>query len=201
MLFTLFIPYQSSNFDDNKQMENYYKSEDDYINALRAEEAANGSMIFNAMASNGLNSSTYYGGFGEKRNISDNITENITYAKADCTLYSPNGAMAESVDSMIDKFAAQKEFLVTVNFNMASMDGEFEEELREWNTETYNILKYSKKMGDEWVDRNIPRRDLRISFLNKSGKLVKFVLEGSEIEEKITNNRYLLYVRKMSILK
>ena len=201
MLFTLFIPYQSSNFDDNKQMENYYKSEDDYINALRAEEAANGSVIFNAMASNSLDSSTYYGGFEEKRDISHNITENIAYAKADCTLYSPNGAMAESVDSMIDKFATQKEFLVTVNFNMASMDGEFEEELREWNTETYNILKYSKKMGDEWVDKNIPRRDLRLSFLNKSGKLVKFVLEGSEIEEKITNNRYLLYVRKMSILK
>ena len=109
--------------------------------------------------------------------------------------------MPESVDSMIDKFAEQKEFLVTINFNMASMDGEFEEELREWNTETYNILKYSQKMGNEWVDKNIPRRDLRLSFLNKSGKLGKFVLEGSEIEEKITNNRYLLYVKKMSILK
>lgn len=201
MLFTLFIPYQPSNFVDNKQMEGYYKSEDDYINALRAEEAANGSVIFNAMASGTFDSSTYYGGFGEKRNITHNIVENIAYAKADCTLYSPNGAMPESVDSMIDKFAEQKEFLVTINFNMASMDGEFEEELREWNTETYNILKYSQKMGNEWVDKNIPRRDLRLSFLNKSGKLVKFVLEGSEIEEKITNNRYLLYVKKMSILK
>ena len=201
MLFTLFIPYQSSNFIDNKQMEGYYKSEDDYINALRAEEAANGSVIFNAMASGAFDSSTYYGGFEEKRNITHNIVENITYAKADCTLYSPNGAIPESVDSMIDKFAEQKEFLVTINFNMASMDGEFEEELREWNTETYNILKYRQKMGNEWVDKNIPRRDLRLSFLNKSGKLVKFVLEGSEIEEKITNNRYLLYVKKMSILK
>ena len=201
MLFTLFIPYQSSNFVDNNQMEGYYKSEDDYINALRAEEEANGSVIFNAMASGAFDSSTYYGGFGEKRNITHNIVENIAYAKADCTLYSPNGAMPESVDSMIDKFAEQKEFLVTINFNMASMDGEFEEELREWNTETYNILKYSQKMGNEWVDKNIPRRDLRLSFLNKSGKLVKFVLEGSGIEEKITNNRYLLYVKKMSILK
>ena len=201
MLFTLFIPYQPSNFVDNKQMEGYYKSEDDYINALRAEEEANGSVIFNAMASGAFDSSTYYGGFGEKKDITHNIVENIAYAKADCTLYSPNGAMPESVDSMIDKFAEQKEFLVTINFNMASMDGEFEEELREWNTETYNILKYSQKMGNEWVDKNIPRRDLRLSFLNKSGKLVKFVLEGSEIEEKITNNRYLLYVKKMSILK
>ena len=201
MLFTLFIPYQSSNFVDNNQMEGYYKSEDDYINALRAEEETNGSVIFNAMASGAFDSSTYYGGFGEKKDITHNIVENIAYAKADCTLYSPNGAMPESVDSMIDKFAEQKEFLVTINFNMASMDGEFEEELREWNTETYNILKYSQKMGNEWVDKNIPRRDLRLSFLNKSGKLVKFVLEGSEIEEKITNNRYLLYVKKMSILK
>ena len=150
MLFTLFIPYQSSNFVDNNQMEGYYKSEDDYINALRAEEEADGSVIFNAMASGAFDSSTYYGGFGEKKDITHNIVENIAYAKADCTLYSPNGAMPESVDSMIDKFAEQKEFLVTINFNMASMDGEFEEELREWNTETYNILK----------NKDVPKEDL-----------------------------------------
>ena len=107
----------------------------------------------------------------------------------------------ETVDSMIDKFVSQREFLVTAQFNMSSMDGEFEVELRQWNIETGNILKYAGKMGEEWVNKNIPRRDLRLSFLNKSNKEVKFVLENSEIEEKLSKNRYLLYVNKMRILK
>ncbi len=197
MVFRLFIPYQGS-VSESKELDGYYASEEDYVAALQQEESENGSVIFNAMASGDLSMSQYYGhGGNEKHNVEDIIE----YASSECTLYSPNGSSMETVDSMIDKFVSQREFLVTAQFNMSSMDGEFEEELRQWNIETGNILKYAGKMGEEWVNKNIPRRDLRLSFLNKSNKEVKFVLENSEIEEKLSKNRYLLYVNKMQILK
>ena len=197
MVFRLFIPYQGS-VSESKELDGYYASEEDYVSALQQEESENGSVIFNAMASGDLSMSPYYGhGGNEKHNVEDIIE----YASSECTLYSPNGSSMETVASMIDKFVSQREFLVTAQFNMSSMDGEFEEELRQWNIETGNILKYSGKMGEEWVNKNIPRRDLRLSFLNKSNKEVKFVLENSEIEEKLSKNRYLLYVNKMQILK
>ena len=197
MVFRLFIPYQGS-VSESKELDGYYASEEDYVSALQQEESENGSVIFNAMASGDLSMSPYYGHVGS---IKHNVQDIIEYASSDCTLYSPNGSSMETVDSMIDKFVSQREFLVTAQFNMSSMDGEFEEELRQWNIETGNILKYAGKMGEEWVNKNIPRRDLRLTFLNKSNKEVKFVLENSEIEEKLSKNRYLLYVNKMQILK
>ena len=197
MLFKLFIPYQGS-VSESKEFDNYYTSEEDYVAALQQEESANGSIIFNAMASGDFSISPYY---GQERGRKYNIQETIEYAKSDCVLYSPNGSSMETVDSMIDKFVSQREFLVTVQLNTSSMDGEFEEEFRQWSMETGNILKYSSKMGAEWVNANIPRRNLRLSFLNKSNKEVNFVLENSEIEEKLSKNRYLLYVNKMQILK
>lgn len=192
MLFKLYISYQGS-MSESDSMDGYYASEEDYVAALRAEEAANGSAIFNAMTSGNFNTSPYY---NQNKGEVHDVKEVIEYAKSDCTLYSPNGATPEDVDSMIDKFASQREFLVTVQFNMSSMDAEFEEELRGWNSETNTILKYSQKMGEEWVNKNIPKRNLRLSFLNKSNKEVKFILENSEIEEKISKNRYLLYVQE-----
>ena len=197
MLFKLFIPYQGS-LSESNEVNDYYASAEEYVAALQQEESTNGSVIFNAMASGDFSVSPYY---GQERNKKYNINDVIEYAKSDCTLYSPNGSTPETVDSMIDKFASQREFLVTVQFNMSSMDGEFEEELRQWNIETNNIIKYGPKMGEEWVNKNIPKRNLRLSFLNKSNKEVKFVLENSEIEEKLSKNRYLLYVNKMQILK
>ena len=138
MVFRLFIPYQGS-VSESKELDGYYASEDDYVAALQQEESENGSVIFNAMASGDLSMSPYYGhGGNEKHNVEDIIE----YASSECTLYSPNGSSMETVDSMIDKFVSQREFLVTAQFNMSSMDGEFEEELRQWNIETGNILKY-----------------------------------------------------------
>ena len=102
---------------------------------------------------------------------------------------------------MIDKFVSQNEFLVTVQFNISTMEGEFEEELSSWERETSNILSYAKEMGEKWIDTNIPRRDLRLSFINKSGNEVTFQLEGSEIEEKLSKRRYIFYVRKMQLVK
>lgn len=181
-------------------MNDYYASEEDYVKALKDEEASYGALIFNTMAGNGFQSDTYYGGF-HNQGSGRNIEEKVSYAKCECSLYSPNGSTPESVDSMIDKFAAQREFLVTVNLFGGSMDAEFTEEMSQWNSETNSILKHGKQMGEEWVNKNIPKRDLQLSFLNKSNKEVRFKLEKCEIEEKISQNGYLLYVQCMKILK
>ena len=197
MVFKMFIPYQA-NDSQSCDMEEYYKGEGDYIEALRKEEEENGSLVFNAMASNTLSSNNI---FGMSRGHEAVPEIKIDYTKSECTLYSPDGAIPETVDSMIDKFVSQNEFLVTVQFNISTMEGEFEEELSSWERETSNILSYAKEMGEKWIDKNIPRRDLRLSFINKSGNEVTFQLEGSEIEEKLSKRRYIFYVRKMQLVK
>lgn len=204
----LFMPYiEGASIDINDNLNDYYKTGKDYADALINEDASYGSQIYNVMARGTLGNTIGYDSVARNNKV---INEKISYAKSECKLLTPNGANFETVDSMIDKFASQKEFLVSVHFDMSTMDGEFEEELRGWAHETLNILRYSREMlkngssrsdSDNFLERNIPRKDLRISFLNKSNKRVNFVLKSCEIEQKIAKNRYLLYVKRMEILK
>ena len=204
----LFIPYNlGASTDINDNLNGYYKTEQDYADALINEDRSNGSQVYSVMQNGTLSSTISYNGFG--RTIRE-VEEKIVFAKAECKLLTPNGADYETVDSMIDKFASQSEFLITAHFDMSKMEGEFEEELREWARETLNIRKYSIEMFNKgipkgeiynFVEKNIPRRNLRLSFLNKSGKMVNFTLKSCEIEQKLARNRYLLYVKRMEILK
>jgi len=208
MKFDLFMPYvQGPSLDIKDNMNGYYKTDQEYADALITEDSSNGMAVYNTLSRNGFDANTFYGGFGrENRKIEDRIA----YAKAECIIMTPDGAYDEDVDSMIDKFVSQREFLMMVHFDMREMDAEFEEEIREWAKETLNIYLAGRdviKRGgsaadrDKFIERNIPRRELRLSFLNKSGNRVNFVLRACEVEKKIAKNRYLLYVKKMDILK
>lgn len=209
MTFELFIPYiQGASADMKDNLNGYYKTDQDYADALVTEDTQNGSLVFNAVARGSISSSLYYGGnFG---NDISNVIDKVAYSKAECKIFSPNGFQPEDVDSMIDKFVSQREFLMTVHFDMKEMEAEFEEEIREWAKETLNIIRASREFiknggskhdSEVFVEMNIPRRELRLSFLNKSGKRVNFVLKECEVEQKIAKNRYLLYVKRMEMLK
>ena len=210
MLFELFMPYaKGASLDIKDNLNGYYETEQDYANALITEDTSNGSMVYNTMTGGGFSGNNYYG-FNQWGRKDIKKEDRVAYAKAQCKLFSPDGFDQEDVDSIVDKFANQREFLVTAHFDMAEMEGEFEEELREWAKETLNILMASKEIiknggskqeSDVFVERNIPRRELRLSFLNKSGKRVNFVLKDCEVERKIAKNRYLFYVKRMEILK
>jgi hypothetical protein len=208
MVCDLFIPYvQGPSLDIKDNMNGYYKTEQDYADALIREDSSNGMVVYETMSRGGFDSRTLYGGFGNERR---KIDEKIAYAKAECIPLTPDGMYDEDVDSLIDKFVSQNEFLISFHFDMMKMDAEFEEEIKGWAKETLNIYKVGNDMvkngsssydRDEFIERNIPRRDLRISFLNKSGKRVNFSLMSCEVERKVARNRYLIYVKKMEILK
>lgn len=209
MTFDLYIPYiKGPSIDLKDNMNGYYKTSKDYIDALVNEDNSYGNLIYNWRKNNNINPNTYYA-LTQNNNYNVEKATEIAYASSKCVLMTPDGAYDEDVDSMIDKFVSQREFLVMAHFNKDDMDGEFEEEIREWARETLNIIKYgneitqktgSRKQGDDFVEKNIPRRDMKLSFNNKSGKMVNFLLNSCEIERKIAKNRYLLYVNRMTKL-
>lgn len=209
MTFDLYIPYiKGPSIDLKDNMNGYYKTSKDYIDALVNEDNSYGNLIYNWRKNNNINPNTYYA-LTQNNNYNVEKATEIAYASSKCVLMTPDGAYDEDVDSIIDKFVSQREFLVMAHFNKDDMDGEFEEEIREWARETLNIIKYgneitqktgSRKQGDEFVEKNIPRRDMKLSFNNKSGKMVNFLLNSCEIERKIAKNRYLLYVNRMTKL-
>ena len=210
MLFELFLPYpKGASIDIKDNLNGYYKTAQDYADALITEDTSNGALVHSVLSGRGTNNNTYYA-LNSHTNDPHYIDNRIAWSKAECKLYTPDEMQLENVDSMIDKFASQREFLIAAHFDINNTELVFEEELRQWYKETQNIhiagreiIKKggSKQERDYFIEENIPRRQLRLSFLNKSEKRVNFVLRDCEIEERLTKNRYLLYVKRMEILK
>ena len=211
MLFELFMPYpKGASIDIKDNLNGYYKTVQDYADALVTEDTSNGLVVHNVMHGRGIDHNTYYALNDAWKDSPHNIDNRVEWSKSECKLYTPDELRLEDVDSMIDKFATQKEFLVAAQFDMSNTELVFEEELRQWYKETQNIhiagreiLKNGGSKADRelFIEQNIPRRELRLSFLNKSQKRVNFVLKECEIEEKLTKTRYLLYVKRMEILR
>ena len=198
MYFELYMPYDASIDCEKSGIDGYYKNAEEYVEALDESYRYDKRYIINA-----VNTGRYdVTDFRNERQF--DISENIEFSGLNVRLIRADNYMSESVDSMIDKFATQKPFLVEFEMLSSSKDGKFEEELSQWWKDTRAVLIEGKKFGskcDEWLDRYIPKRDMKLSFLNKSNVRVTFTLEGVELEEKINNKDYVLYVSKMSYQK
>ena len=194
MYFELYMPYDASMECDSDSID-YYKTEEDYVKALDESYRYDKRYIINAVSTGKYDVSD----FRDERKI--NISEKIEFSGLNVRLTRVDNNLPENVDSMIDKFASQRPFLVEFEMLSSSKDGKFEEELSQWWKDTRAVLFEGKKFGDEWIDRYIPKRDMKLSFLNKSNVRVTFILEGTEIEEKINGRDYVLYVSKMTYQK
>lgn len=174
---------------------NYYKNEKEYITTLQTEDASNQSLVYSNM-SRGSMPTRSVNLFNKTKYKDKNQT---LLCKSRCDLYSPNGSTKETVDSMIDKFASQEEFIVTLKLpDESTMEAEFFEEFKKWASETWKIIEYAKrKYGQKWLDEHIPIKQMKLWFRNKSGKTVKFHLKDCELMEKVGKRDYLLYVNKM----
>ena len=197
MYFELFMPYDAS-IDCEKNGIDYYKSAEEYVGALTESYKYDKKYIINAVYTGRYDVTD----FRNEREF--DISENIEFSGLNVRLIRQDNFTSESVDSMIDKFASQKPFLVEFEIISRSRDGKFEEELSQWWKDTRAVLIEGRKFGDkcnEWLDRYLPKRDMKVSFLNKSNVKVTFILKGVELEEKINNKDYVLYVNKMTYQK
>ena len=133
------------------------------------------------------------------------------YVKSSAVIFNPMGTESETIDSMIDKFVKRSEFILLVKFDENGFDDDdFEEELNIWYKETCNIKKYIEEESgpnatmaekDKMLDDTIPRRDMKMEFMNKSHQRLSWVLEKCEIEQKLNNTAYRIYVNKMVLEK
>lgn len=210
----VFLPYQSSAMAD-EDLEDYYK-EGEYEEALVTEDEKGASVVHNAVnayTNDYVSTMRGYRGLdGKTYKLEDYKVLKKTktlFAKAKCRLFAPNGGAPETIDSIVDKFATGKEFGLTMRFMESTMDAEFEEDISKWYKETKNLMQYHPKMiknkgrqyADDWLDKNIPRRKMRMTFINKSNIPINCELDDCEIFERPTKNDYVIYVKKLQILR
>ena len=214
MLFTIQIPYS---YVEEADAENFYKDEKDYVDTLTTEDKTYKSLIHEGRG-NAYGSVSYIrenSRFTEEQKKHKAV---LSYADGKCVIYDSKDSRMEDVDSMIDKLVAGKPFVIYICINKGGTDIEFIEEMNQWYKEARNISfgadavakKYVEKTGDrngaknvaeEFFSDNVPKRDMRISFINKSGKEVTLDAFDCEVERKVSQNRYAIYVNQMAFKK
>lgn len=199
---TLYLPYYDYN-DGAFDVNNDYYDEDEYINAVSSEYNKNKDIIYNSVmdAKNGVGSLLQGGDgqtykFGQKTSQSE---DKVAYSKCNGTLYDIGGSK-DTVDGFIKKFAAQKQFLEIVEFDLDTVEEEFETEISLWVKEHNNINSYADKLGEDWVLAKEPKRNIKLHFKNNANEDIFAVLEDCKIMDIIEDNSFILFIERITLI-
>ena len=199
---TLYLPYYDYN-DGAFDVNNDYYDEDEYINAVSSEYNKNKDIIYNSVmdAKNGVGSLLQGGDgqtykFGQKTSQSE---DKVAYSKCNGTLYDIGGSK-DTVDGFIEKFAAQKQFLEIVEFDLNTVEEEFETEISLWVKEHNNINSYADKLGEDWVLAKEPKRNIKLHFKNNANEDIFAVREDCKIMDIIEDNSFILFVERITLI-
>ena len=199
---TLYLPYYDYN-DGAFDVNNDYYNEEDYINAVSNEYNKNKDIVFNSMldAKNGSGSlvqgsdgQTYK--FGQQTAQSE---EKVAFSKCEGILLDVDGE-DETVDKFIEKFARQEQFLEIIEFNLDTVEEEFETEVSLWVKEHNNINQYADKLGEEWVLAKEPKRNIKVQFKNNANQDVYAVLEDCKIMDIVDDNMFAIFVERITLI-
>lgn len=202
MKVTLFLPYYDYN-DGNFDVSNDYYSEDEYSNAISKNFNESKDIVYNSVlaAKNGTGSlvqgsdgHTYK--FGQKTSQSE---DKVAFSKCEGILSDISGE-EDTVDSIISKFASQKQFLEIIDFDLDTSEEEFETELSLWTREHNSINKYKDQLGEDWVLAKEPKRNLKIHFKNKANQDTYAIFEDCRIMDIMDKTSFVLFVEKISLV-
>lgn len=199
---TLYLPYYDYN-DGNFDVSNDYYSEDEYSNAMSKNFNESKDIVYNSVlaAKNGTGSlvqgsdgHTYK--FGQKTSQSE---DKVAFSKCEGILSDISGE-EDTVDSIISKFASQKQFLEIIDFDLDTSEEEFETELSLWTREHNSINKYKDQLGEDWVLAKEPKRNLKIHFKNKANQDTYAIFEDCRIMDIMDKTSFVLFVEKISLV-
>lgn len=196
-----YVSYDDSLFSAS---EDYYKDENDYINAITEDYNRNKDIVTNSVLDMIEGSGRLYSGtdgntyaFGQKTPQKE---EKCSYTKCDCTIFNEDGE-DESVDSMITRLVSQQPTVYMFELDRDTSEEEFEEELRMWANDHNGINQYKAFKGEEWAWANEPVRNVKVSFKNKRNETVNIMLIDCRILDIVDNSSYILYIERMEMIK
>jgi hypothetical protein len=134
--------------------------------------------------------------FGQKTSQKE---DKVSYSSCKATLYDEDGE-DDTVDGLITKFAQGVSFMEMAEFDLDSVEEEFEAEMNVWSREHNKINSYRAKAGDQWVASKEPKRNLKMAFKYNAGEMTYAVLENCKIMDNSERDNWILYVERISLI-
>lgn len=207
MKVTTYLPYYDYNDGDFDVNNDYYKSNDDYFNAMQRNVEQTRNAVTNGMVNYLNNGSvsefkssdgqTYR--FGQK---TSQTQEKVAYSKCEAIVYGEDGK-EKDVDSIISDCVSKDVQLYILKFDLDTSEEDFEQELNLWSIEHKRIEEASKRIKinkDKWQLDNEPQRNIRISFKNKANEEKYAEMVNCKIVEKPNGNTYIIISEEINLI-
>ena len=79
-------------------------------------------------------------------------------------------------------------------------DDDFIGEITMWVREHNSVGKYASINGNEWAWKTEPKRDMKMTFINKSGEKLYASLEGCKIMDIVGSNSMIIYINRLRLI-
>ena len=203
MNITVYLPYYEYNDNDFEVDKDYYKSNDEYFNAIRENIQSTRNDVIQGMNNYMNNGSVkaYKDEYGQTYRYANKGRENedkVAYSKCEALIYDSNGK-EETVDNFISDYVSKEMQLYVFKFNLDTADEEFEQEVNLWNTEHNKLQKYNER-DEDWVFENEPIRNIKIKFTNNANEEKYAELVNCKLMEKQSLNIYVVLVEEIKLI-
>lgn len=203
MNITVYLPYYEYNDNDFEVDKDYYKSNDEYFNAIRENIQSTRNDVIQGMNNYMNNGSVkaYKDEYGQTYRYTNKERESedkVAYSKCEALIYDSNGK-EETVDNFISDYVSKEMQLYVFKFNLDTADEEFEQEVNLWNTEHNKLQKYNER-DEDWVFENEPIRNIKIKFTNNANEEKYAELVNCKLMEKQSLNIYVVLVEEIKLI-
>lgn len=192
MKIKLYLPYNT--YDDGDFDSKYEMSNDEYFSKMEEENMRNKNIAFDYVNGKRYNTQVTDASWNAGRRYNEG---KVRFISAECILHNDEDG-DKTVDDFVADCVSQEVGISIAHFLMDAMDEEFEEELNLWNEEHNKINEYINNMGEDWVFRNEPTKNLRVEYINNSGETKFAEIVNCRILEKMNKATYALLYDKIT---
>lgn len=194
MLYIEMENYEDGDFDVSN---NYYKSDEEFFDAMDRENKKYSNVAYDAVSELGNLSNKKMAKFGsQNKNLKNAATNNY---KSEVIILNENGE-DETVDGLITNCVSQDVVVNIIKFNRDSMDEEFEEDFNFWIDDHNNINQYKDKIGEDKVWQNEPTRNFKVEFVNNANETKYAMYVNCKILEEEGNDEYAILAEKIILI-
>ena len=193
---TLYIKLEGFNDGDFDMSNDYYKSDDEFFDAMDMENKKYSNVAYDAIGNLGNNIGKKTAKFNLSTNSKNAKEDNY---KSEALLFDENGN-DETVDNLITNCVSQDVVINIIKFNRDSMDEEFEEDYNFWVDEHEKLSQYKDALGEDKIWENEPTRTLYVEFINKANETKYARFENCKILQKGDEDEYAVLAEKITLI-
>ena len=190
----LLLPYNQ--YDDEDFESSYNMSNEEFFSRLEKEESVSQNIAYDYV---NMDRSRYKNAASFNQGVSQRDAR-LRFSMCEATLKDGEGNEL-TVDELVGECVRQDVGALIIEMNLDASDEEFESDMKMWFDEHDSINSYESKLGEDWVFKHEPSKNLKVEYLNKANEVQFCDIINCRIVEKTSSSTFAIVYDKIIFSK